>query len=163
MKRAPGKDWVSEGTWRLIAKRTSLLRSGKIRQIAARRMKREVHTALKEDKWRLTVEVGENIVSELGKGNVQEAFRHLKGWYRTASEAQARPCHQTMERQTDERVELYAERDAYGAEFPANGTPFGIDNNPPSEEELWIAVSQLSHGRCWGASGIRAEHIKAWL
>jgi len=92
MKRAPGKDWVSEGTWRLIAKRTALLRSGKIRQIAARRMKREVYTALKEDKRRLTVEVGENIVSELGKGNVQEAFRHLKGWYRTASEAQARPC-----------------------------------------------------------------------
>ena len=109
---------------------------------------------LKEDKRRLTAEVGENIVSELGKGNVQEAFWHLKGWYPTASEAQARPCHLTMERQTDERVELYAERDAYGAEFPANGTPFGIDDNPPSDEELRTAVSQLSHGRCGGASGI---------
>ena len=126
-------------------------------------MKREVHAALKEDKRRLTADVGENTVSELGKGNVQEAFRHLKGWYRTASEAQARPCHLRMERQTDERVELYAEQDTYGAEFPANGTPFGIDDNPPSDEELRIAVSQLSHGRCGGASGIRAEHIKAWL
>jgi hypothetical protein len=162
-KRAPGKDWVCEGTWRLIAKRASLLRSRKIRQTAAWQMKREVHAALKEYKRRLTAQVGENIVSELGKGNVQEAFRHLKGWYRTASEAQARPCHQTMERQTDERVELYAERDAYGAEFPANGTPFEINDNPPSEEELRTAVSQLSHGRCGGASGIRAEHIKAWL
>ena len=126
-------------------------------------MKRVVHAALKEEKRRLTAQVGENIVSELGKGNVQEAFRHLKGWYRTASEAQARPCHQMMERQTDERVELYAERDAYGAEFPANGTPFGIDDYPPSEEELRTAVSQLSHGRCRGTSGIQAEHIKAWL
>ena len=52
-------------------------------------MKRVVHAALKEEKRRLTAQVGENIVSELGKGNVQEAFRHLKGWYRTASEAQA--------------------------------------------------------------------------
>ena len=60
-------------------------------------------------------------------------------------------------------MELYAERDAYGAEFPANGTPFEINDNPPSEEELRTAVSQLSHGRCGGASGIRAEHIKAWL
>ncbi len=102
-------------------------------------------------------------MSELGKGNVHDAFRHLKGWYRTASEAQARPCHQTMEHQTDEQVELYAEQDAYGAEFPANGTPFGIDDSPPSEEEYRTAVSQLSHGRCGGASGIRAEHIKAWL
>ena len=70
----------------------------------------------------------------------------LKGWYRSTSETQARPCHQTMERQTDERVELYAERDACGAEFPENGTPFAIDDNPPSEGELRIAVSQLSHG-----------------
>jgi hypothetical protein len=66
-----------------------------------------------------------------------------------------------MERQTDERVELYAKQAAYGAEFPANGTPFGIDNDPPSEGELRTAVSQLSHGRCGGASGVRAEHIKA--
>jgi len=42
MKRAPGKDWVSEGTWKLIAKCASLLRSGRIRQTAARWMKREV-------------------------------------------------------------------------------------------------------------------------
>jgi hypothetical protein len=72
--RAPGKDWISEGTWKLIRKRASLLSSGRIRQTAARRMKREVHAALKEDKRRLTAEVGENIVTELGKGNVQEAF-----------------------------------------------------------------------------------------
>jgi len=68
-----------------------------------------------------------------------------------------------MERQTDERVELYAERDACGVEFLENGTPFAIDDNPPSEGELQTAVSQLSHGRCGGASGIRSEHIKAWL
>jgi hypothetical protein len=161
--RAPRKKWISEGTWKLIRKRASLLRSGKIRQTAARRMKREVHVALKEDKRRLTAEVGEKIVSELGEGNMQEAFRHLKGWYRNASETQARPCHQTMEHQTDERVELYAERAAYGEEFPANGTPFDINDDPPLEGELRTAVSQLSNGRCGGASGIRAEHIKAWL
>jgi hypothetical protein len=114
-KRAPGKDWISKGTWTLIAKRASLLISGRIRQTAARWMKRKANAALKVDKSRLTAQVGEDIVSELGKGNVQEAFRHLKGWYRTASEAQAQPCHQTMERQTDKRVELYAEQDTYGA------------------------------------------------
>ncbi len=112
---------------------------------------------------RLTAKVGERILSELWEGKVQEAFRHLKGWYRNALETQAKPCHQTMERQTDERVELYAERAAYSQEFPANGMPFGIVDDPPSEGELWTAVSQLSHGRCGGALGIHAEHIKAWL
>jgi hypothetical protein len=76
-------------------------------------------------------------------------------------EAQAKPCHQMMKCQTDEQVELYAKQATYGAEFPANGTPFGIDNDPPSEGELWTGVCQLSHDRCGGASGIRAEHIKA--
>ena len=161
--QAAGKDWISKGTWKLIRKRASLMRSGKIRQDAARRMQREVKAALKADKSRLTAEVGERIVSELQEGKVQEAFRHLKWWYRNASETQAKPCHQTMERQTDKRVELYAERAAYGKEFPENGTPFEINDDPPSEGELRTAVSQLSHGRCGGASGIRAEHIKAWL
>ena len=104
-------------------------------------MKREIHAALKEDKRRLTAEVGEKIVAELGEGNVQEAFRHLKGWYRKAAETQAKPCHQTMERQTDERVELYAERAAYGDEFPANGTPFDIDGSFPDEPRLvWGSI-----------------------
>ena len=149
--------------WKLIAKRTSLLRSGKIGQAAAWRMKRKVQMALKVDKSWLTAKVGESIVLELSKGNVQEAFRHLKGWYWTASETQARPCHQTMEWQTIERKELYAEREAYGIGLPANGTPFPIADAPPLEGKLRTAVSQLSHSRCRGASGICAEHIKAWL
>ena len=68
-----------------------------------------------------------------------------------------------MERQTNKRVELYAEQAAYGEDFPENGTPFKIDDEPPSEGELRTAVSQLSHRRCGGASGILAEHIKTWL
>jgi hypothetical protein len=87
-------------------------------------MKREIHRVLKADKRQLTADGGERIVSELGAGNVQEAFRHLKGWYRAALETQAAPCPQTMERQTDKRVELYARRAAYSESFPANGTPF---------------------------------------
>jgi hypothetical protein len=69
----PGKDWISEGTWKLIAKRSSLLRSGKIRQAAARRMKRKVQAALKADKSRLTAKVGANIVSELNQGHVRDS------------------------------------------------------------------------------------------
>ncbi len=75
---------------------------------------------------------------------------------------QASPCRQTMENQTNKREELYVERAAYGAAFPANGVPYAmgiIGNNQPIESELQAAV----YGRCGGASGIRAEHIKAWL
>ncbi len=70
------------------------------------------------------------------------------------AETQARPCQQTMECQTDEREELYAEWGAYGAAFPANGVPYAIGNNQPIESKLQAAVSLLSHGWCGGASGI---------
>ena len=71
--RAIEKDWISEGTWNLIAKRASLMCSGKIRQAAAWWMQREVKAALKADKSRLTSNVGESIVLVLCKGKVQEA------------------------------------------------------------------------------------------
>ena len=86
-------------------------------------MKRKINAALKADKTCLTAEVGKQIVAELAKGDVQEAFRNLKGWYRKAGEMQARPCRQTMEGQTDKRVALYVERAAHGAEFPAKTGP----------------------------------------
>ncbi len=44
-----GKVCMSEATWRLIAKRASLQRSGRIRQDAAQRMKREIKAAIKAD------------------------------------------------------------------------------------------------------------------
>ena len=46
-----------------------------------KRMQREIHAALKRDHTARTAWIGESIVAELAKGNVHEAFRHLKGWY----------------------------------------------------------------------------------
>jgi hypothetical protein len=155
--RKQGKDWMTEGKWRLIAKRASLMQSGRIRQDAARRMRCEIKAAIKADKQKPTAKVGNLIVAELAKGDVKEAFRHLKGWYRKVTEMQARPCRQMMERQTDKWEELYAEQAAYSNAFPANGMLYAIGNNQPCESKLRAEVSLLSHGRCEGASGIRAS------
>ncbi len=162
-KQKLGKDWMSNARWRLIAKQASLLWSCCIRQDTAHRMKCKIKASIKADKQKLTAKVGNSIVMELAKGEVQEAFRLLKGWYRKAAEMQARPCRQTMEGQTDKQEELYGERAAYGAAFPANGVPYAIGNNQLIESKLWAAVSLLSHEQCGGTLGIRAEHIKAWL
>jgi hypothetical protein len=55
-------------------------------------MKSKIGAAIKVDKQKLTAKVGNSIMVELAKENIKEAFRHLKGWYRKAAEAQARPC-----------------------------------------------------------------------
>jgi hypothetical protein len=125
-------------------------------------MNRKIGTAIKVDKHKLTPKVGDSIVMERAKGDVKEAFQHLKGWYRKVAEMQARPYRQIMKRQTNEQEELYAEIASYGKAFPANGMPYAIGNNQPIDSKLRAAVSLLSHGRCGGDLGIQAEHIKAW-
>ena len=101
-------------------------------------MQRAIHAALKRDRVARTAQVGESILTELAKGHVHEAFRHLKGWYREASETQARPCFQTMERQTVERVELYQRRDSPGLPIVVDHAEMRaeIRDDTPDEEEI---------------------------
>jgi hypothetical protein len=128
-------------------------------------MQHAIHAALKRDRAARTARIGESIVAELAEGNVHEAFRHLKGWYREASETQARPCFQTMERQMEERVELYRRHDSPGlpivlehAEMRAE-----IRDDTPDDEEIRAAVAELTNGHSAGVSRMRAEHLKGWL
>jgi hypothetical protein len=99
----------------------------------------------------------------LAGGNVQEVFRHLKGWYPVASKMQAKPCYHTMERQTSKLVNLYTRRASPGNPLPINYGLIKISNNAPSDEEIRLATSKLSNGRAVGASGMRAKHVKDWL
>jgi hypothetical protein len=103
------------------------------------------------------------IKSELTGGNVQEAFCHLKGWHRAASEMQAKPCYQTMECQTSERVNFYAQRESPGDPLPINVTPVEINDDALSDDELRQVVGKLTNGRAASASGMHAEHVKEWL
>ena len=101
-------------------------------------MQRAIHAALKRDHATRTAQVGRLIVVKLAKGKVHEAFRHLKGWYREASETQVKPCFQTMERQTVERVELYRRRDSPGLPIVVDHAEMRTDirDDTPDEEEL---------------------------
>ncbi len=107
--------------------------------------------------------VGAAVEAELAGGNVQEAFRHLKGWYRAATEMQAKPCYHTMECQTLERVDLYAQRESPGDPLPINVTPVVINDNVPTDGELRQVAGKLTNGRAAGASGMCAKHVKEWL
>ncbi len=94
---------------------------------------------------------------------MQEAFCHLKGWYRTASEMQVKPCYHTMERQTSERVDLYIRRALPGNPLPINYGPIKINDNAPLDKEIWLVTSELSKGQATGASRMRTKHVKDWL
>jgi hypothetical protein len=103
------------------------------------------------------------VESEIARGNVQEAFCHLKGWYRAASEMQAKPCFHTLARQTSERVDLYAQRESPGNPFPINVAPVEINDDVPSDGKLWQVAIELTNGQAAGASGMHAKHVREWL
>jgi hypothetical protein len=140
-----------------------LCRTGRLCQTGGRWLHQQIGAALRKDQRDQIASIGKNIVAKLAGGNVQEAFRHLKGWYRAATETQSEPCYDTMERQTSERVDLYARRQSPGDPLLIHLTPAEINNDVPSDSKIRTAVGELTNGRAGGASGMRAEHVKAWL
>jgi hypothetical protein len=93
-----------------------------------------------------TVQVRESIFANLAEGNVHEAFRPLKGWYRVAKETQARPCFQTMEKQTAERVDLHRQRESPGLPVAVNVVPVDVRDDAPTDGEIKVTVSELTNG-----------------
>jgi hypothetical protein len=126
-------------------------------------MQRWIWVSLKMDHAARTAQVGAAIKAKLARGDVQEAFRCLMGWYQIASESMACPCPQTMEQQTAERVALYTRRDSPGDPLPVNIDPVPINNRTPTDAEVREAAQKLMNGRAPGASGMRAEDVKRWL
>jgi hypothetical protein len=101
--------------------------------------------------------------AKLDKGNIQEAFCHLKGWYCEAGKAASRPCFMTMERQTEEREELYRKVPPPGDPIPINVEPFDINDNVSTDGKIRERVRGLSNGQAGGNSFMQAKDIKTWL
>jgi hypothetical protein len=126
-------------------------------------MQRAINAALKADRTAHTAQVGNSIVANLAKGNIHKAFCHLKGWYRAATETQARPCFHTMERQTAEHVDLYRRCNSPGPPAAINVAPLEVRDDMPVDGEIRAVVAKLTNGHSAGASRMQAEHLKEWL
>ncbi len=129
-----------------------LHRTGHLCQTGGRWLRRQIGATLCKDRRDRTASVGKNIVAELAWGSVQEAFRHLKGWYQAAMEMQSKPCYHTMEHQTSERVDLYARRQSPGDPLPIHLTPVKINDNVLPDSKIRTAIGELMNGDGSGAS-----------
>jgi hypothetical protein len=95
-------NWILASTWQLIKHHSMVRRSGHLCQVGGRRLSRQIRASLTQDRVDRPAKVGSTIKAEIAGGNVQEAFCHLKGWYCTATDTQAKSCYHTMERQMSE-------------------------------------------------------------
>ena len=100
------RSWISPTTWSLVDTRVALRKQNRMGKAEGRRLTRKIKGSLKRDRIARAKATGEACEAELQQGNVQEAFRHLRGWYRALLEVALRRCVLTLERQTQDQKEL---------------------------------------------------------
>ncbi len=132
-------------------------------QRATRRLGRQVRAHLAADRLKRATNAATKIEGCLAAGDFVEAWRHLKGWYRTAEDRAPKACPETLASQTAERVELYTAVHPPGWSLPINTTPIPVPDDTPTDHEIREAVAKLRNGRTAGATGMRVEHLKEWL
>ena len=156
-------NWISDRTWKLVDRRAVLNRKGRLSQGEGRRLHRQIRASLKVDRRERARRVGETATSHLENGDLQEAWRSIQCWYRAASNRAPKPCRQTLEQQTRERVELYAGVENPGDTVRINVQPYDVRDDVPADAKLRSVVRGMRNGRAGGASRMRAEDLKEWL
>ena len=98
-------EWISEETWRLVDKRVSTRRGTGVRA-RIQRLGRAIRASLQGDRKRRVDIAGQEVETLLGEDppNPKEAWRRLKGCYKSAVNRALPPDQATLERITAERV-----------------------------------------------------------
>ena len=110
---------------------------------------RQIHASLKRDRADCALNAGKEIEAELASGRLKEAWGIAKRWYQQASDTPPKPCYKSLEKQTEERVELYGKQEPPGDDIPINVGPYPInDGVPTNDSELrGIVRRSLKNGR----------------
>ena len=126
-------------------------------------IRRQIKPGLSGDRQQRAATVAENINMHLTGGEMNEAWRCLKGWYRAASKRAPTASPMSLAAQTTKRVGLYRKAPSPGEPLPIHANKIVIPDGVPSDRDLWEVVRGLRNGRTAGVTGLRAEHIKVWL
>ena len=68
-----------------------------------------------------------------------------------------------MEQTSTLQEDLYMQRPPKGEIIPILVQPVSITDGPPEVGEIAAVVRKLRSGSAGGPSGMKAEHLKAWL
>ena len=159
----PANAWISQSTWSLVDRRASMRKSGTLSQQYSRILGRSIRQSLKDDRALRAANVADEVETHLEAGDPKEAWRRIKGWYRSVEDRPPKPNYQRMETLTQERIDLYTAVPPPGAPIPINVDPFDVNDEIPTDGEIREAVKSLRNGRAGGLGGMRAEHLKRWL
>jgi hypothetical protein len=145
VRECPANRWISDKTWAVIDKRATMRRKGHLTTCLARRMGREIKSLLAADRKQRAANAASTVESHMSNGAVKEAWRALKGWYRSAEDQPPPACPETMVGQTAECVELYARAPPMGAVLPFSFPHLAILDDVPTDSEVCTVVGRLKN------------------
>ena len=151
-RERPDHDWIRGGTWKLIDERATLRKEGNLTQAEGRRLTRRIHKSLNDDRRERALRAGHAIMAALRDGDWRKGYGTLRAWTKECDPASSRPCYDTLEDQTRERVKLYARRAPPGDRIPSRAERTPLTDTPPTDEELRLAAKKSNNGRSGGAS-----------
>ena len=140
-------EWIHGGAWALVNQRSSLQKQGKLSMVEGRRLGRHIKALLQSDRDNRALQAGHTIMVHLGDKEERKALGALRGWHKEVDPAASKPCYRALDKQTEEREELYTRRNPPGTPVPSNARRTPREDHPPLDEELRRATKKSSNGR----------------
>ena len=122
-----------------------------------------ITASLNQERTKRADNVTCSIEGHFKSGDLKEAWCCLKGWYTVASVMPPKACHNSTDKQTAEREELYWKASHPGNPIPIDAETFDLDDLIPEDAEIRVLAAVLRNGRAEGSGRVRAEHMKTWL
>jgi hypothetical protein len=119
LRERPANSWITAKMWKLVNHRAMLRRKGMLSQTTACGLGRQLKSRLAADRLKHAKNTALTIKGCLAAGDFVEAWRNLKGWYRSVEDRAPKACPETLALQTAERVELYTAVPPRGGQCPS--------------------------------------------
>ncbi len=163
MRERPANRWILDKTWAAIDKRATLRRQGHLTTRVAHQMGRKIKSFLAADRKQRAANDASTVESHLSTSAVKEAWRALKGWYRSVEDQSPPACPEMMVKQTAKRVELYVKVPPMGVPLPFNFPYFAVSDGVPTNNEVCKVVRGLQNRQVGGATGMRPSTSRGGL
>ena len=123
---------------------------------------RRIRKSLKQDRKARAAKVGAEAEAFLANGEIHEAYRTIRGWYRKVTHVPSKPEYVNLQKESKSYQQLYTATTPRGRPLPVNITAYAINDAIPDETEITQALHRLRLGRAPGPSSMTAEALLQW-
>lgn len=173
------RSWIASDTWRLIDRRAEIRRlhlfshsciqhpqvdpeQGKHYEDELRKLHIEIRRHLRRDRRLRADKVSREIESLLVSGDLRGAYHCLTAWYKDRGGRSLRPTRHDLNLTTKEYRALFSAIAPSGDSLPIHVQPAQINDGPPDEDEILVALKHMRRGKVPGPSGMRVEDLLRW-